>query len=252
VVAGDAQSFDPAGGFISTTVKFDPNGKMVWAAVEPSGGFGTALALDSAGNSYLTAAAAGRWSGGNLDEQGIAAWSYDSTGKLRWKTIHNHDNISDTHGVAVVVDQDGNAYVAATLDFGLLPVGMLVLKFDSHGTHEWIARYGQRGGAAAIALDARRNVYVAGYGFGLSSPLTLKFAPPEIPRTRMSSPLVSSDGRVQIRASGEAGRFYQVESSQDLIQWNFLSEAVNPTGEFTIVDSNAEAAPWRFYRTKKE
>jgi len=235
------QSFDPASSSTATTVKFDPNGKMVWAAVEPSDGF-AALALDSAGNSYLTGTAPVGSFG-----TGIAAWSYDSRGKLRWKTIHNHENIG-SYPRGVVVDQDSNAYVAATLDLGLFSVGMLVLKFDSHGTREWIARYGQRGGAAAIALDAAHNVYVA----GSYSLFALKFAQPEIPRTRMSSPVVASDGQVQIRASGEAGRFYQVESSPDLIQWNCLSEAVNPTGEFTIVDPNAEAAPWRFYRARKE
>jgi len=253
VVSGNVQSVgpsvDPADSSTSTTVKFDLNGNLVWAAIEPSGYvLYTALALDAAGNIYLATSAGGRNSEG-LEERGIAAWTYDPAGKLRWKTIHNHDNIGgDTHGTDIVADQDGNAYVSATLDPGLLSSGMLVLKFDSHGTREWIARYGHRGGAVAIALDAARNVYVAGY-YGL---LTLKFAPPDIPRTRLSTPAVASDGRVEIRASGEPGRFYQLESSQDLIQWNSLSETVNATGDLTFVDPNAQAASRRFYRTRKE
>jgi hypothetical protein len=246
VVAGNVRSQDDPTSATSTTAKFDVHGKMVWVAAEPSGyaGFGTALALDSAGDCYLTSTAGGPSS----DQQGIAAWSYDAAGKLRWKTIHNHENLGASHSVAVASDQDGNAYVAATLDAGLYSEGMLILKFDSHGTREWIGRYGQRGGAVAIGLNAERNFYVAGY----ASLRVLKFAPPDIPRTRLLLPDVAPDGSVEIRASGESGRFYQIESSQDLIRWDFLSEAVNPTGEFTMVDTNVQPARWRFYRTRKE
>ncbi|MCH7905479.1 MAG: SBBP repeat-containing protein [Armatimonadetes bacterium] len=93
-----------------TTLKYDSNGSLLWVRrySGPNNGnnVATALALDTAGNVYIT--------GGSPNLAGdyeYATLKYNPNGNLLWEIrFHGPENISDV-AVALALDRAGNVYV---------------------------------------------------------------------------------------------------------------------------------------------
>jgi hypothetical protein len=138
-------SLDPAGHYPTFgTVKYDSNGNQVWAVYAPtSAGQAYGLAVDKAGNCYVTGTAYYDAIKGN----NYLTVKYDTNGVLAWSARFDGDAAK-----AILVDDCGNVYVTG---------GSGTLKYGPDGNQLW-ATGGPPGDA--LLFDSAGNVVVAGLG----------------------------------------------------------------------------------------
>jgi hypothetical protein len=144
-VAGNAGA--PDGSRDYSLVKYDSEGRLVWAAAYDGGWDDAAsdLAIDSEGSAYITGGAA-------IDSRGIvrdcATAKYDVGGQLVWAARHSSGACN-----ALAVDGSGSVYATGET---------ATIKYDAGGHELWMAPFDY---GAAIVVDPRGGVYVTG-GFG--------------------------------------------------------------------------------------
>ncbi|HMJ65182.1 MAG TPA: SBBP repeat-containing protein, partial [Candidatus Binatia bacterium] len=147
------------------TVKYDANGSEVWVARYngPVDGndFPTAIAVDGAGNAYVTGRS---WGGASALD--IATVKYDANGSEVWVARFNSpDNLNDS-GSAIAVDTSGNVYVTGSSVVAPDNSDFITIKYDASGAQLWTHRYdGPAHGydeAFALAVDSDGRAYVTG------------------------------------------------------------------------------------------
>jgi hypothetical protein len=151
------------------TVKYDASGAEQWVARYngPGNGYDEAwaLAVDGAGNVYVTGYSAG--SGTVTD---YATVKYDASGVEQWVARYNSPANSSDGAMALVVDGDGNVYVTGYSMGSGTAEDYATVKYDASGAEQWVARYNgpanSSDGAMALAVDGTGNVYVTGYSTG--------------------------------------------------------------------------------------
>ena len=152
------------------TIKYNPGtGKVVWSARYDNNIKGadeaTAIAVDPAGNVYVT----GRSYGGATGFD-YATIMYSSSGIQQW--ARRYDNIKgDDEATAIAVDAGGNVYVTGRSKGSGTDFDSLTIKYDSSGLPLWQVRYNHPAAngpdeASAIAVDGTGNVYVTGRSQG--------------------------------------------------------------------------------------
>ena len=151
-----------------------------------SGGAGSsslanALAVDSAGNAYVTGA-----SYDPLSNNDYVTVKYDAAGKQRWVARYNGPGNDDDDARGVALDSAGNVYVTGSSRGTGTGYDFATIKYDANGNQLWAARYnGPAGGDDTVqhptlALDGAGNVYVAGGSIGagnVTECATVKYAP---------------------------------------------------------------------------
>ena len=152
------------------TIKYDTDGNQLWVARynnAPVNGFdnGRALALDAAGNVYVTGSSRGA---GTFHD--YATVKYDPNGNEVWVRRYNGPLDLDDAPEALAVDVAGNVYVTGrSPGSGTFP-DYLTIKYDTDGNEVWVRRYDGPGEGfdvpRGLALDAAGNVYVTGYSRG--------------------------------------------------------------------------------------
>lgn len=132
------------------TVKYAADGTQQWVATfdDPAGRWdeGYALAVDDAGNSWVT----GRSYGNGFRAVTI---KYDASGAEQWMQCHAVAGISKSIGI----DASGNAFVAGgSSDYR-------IVKFGADGGVQWAATAGGEGGAVTVLrADADGSVVSGG------------------------------------------------------------------------------------------
>jgi hypothetical protein len=122
------------------TLELNPNGAIVWSNLYPQGSsatsVGTALAIDSANNSYVTG-----YSPGTNSLRDIVTIKYGPNGNQVWLQRYNGPGNGNDAGNAIAVDNNGNVYVAGydTTTAGgtemvLIKYSPLVLQKQPNGT----------------------------------------------------------------------------------------------------------------------
>ena len=175
--------------------KYDTTGKLLWAkrAGGAAADTGKGLAVDQAGNAYLTGVFAGAASFGakTLTSSGpadIFIAKYDQAGQLLW--IDQAGGSSHDGGAGVAVDAAANCYVTGTMADTVRFDGetmrnsnegdVFLAKYDSAGALLWSKRAGGPANdhAESVAVDAMGTSYVTGVFSGTASfgPDTLKSA----------------------------------------------------------------------------
>ena len=147
------------------TIKYTASGIQQWAARYNGPGndfdIATAIAVDAAGNVYVTG-----WSYGSGTYNDYATIKYNASGIEQWVArfnVHAYDAAT-----AIALDAAGNVYVTGTSQFGPWR-DYATIKYNPSGILQWVAYYNGPGnswdGATAIAVDAAGNVYVTGYSY---------------------------------------------------------------------------------------
>lgn len=123
------------------TIKYDPNGNIVWQypqypGEQPDADTRQSIGLDSSGNVYEE----GTYFDPTNEHQRAFATKIDSAGNLLWSIQIPGDNCSGNNygwGATVAVDRLGNSYLSSTNCSGQL----LVTKFDTSGNVVWQKTY---------------------------------------------------------------------------------------------------------------
>lgn len=149
------------------TLKYDPNGKQLWASVlneqdADRDDVPYDIAVDKAGNVFV----AGR-SRNTTQHYGAGIVKYDSQGKQAWATRYT-SNVDptwrDDQVRSLALDPQGNLYV---LDESQNPNGgrsLALLKYSTDGKLLWQQRYDGQGDnlAASVAVDKDGDILVSG------------------------------------------------------------------------------------------
>jgi acetyltransferase-like isoleucine patch superfamily enzyme len=168
--------------------------QAAWARSAGGAGndFGTAVAVDSGGNSYVTGSigplatfAPGVTLPGDATLSDGFVAKYDPDGTLQW--VRAIGGTGEAFGNAIVADASGNAYIAGsycgqaifgagqpgavTLTgitcFGFVRHNLFVAKYDTLGNFLWVAQAAATVGeiriANGLALDANGDLVVAGW-----------------------------------------------------------------------------------------
>jgi len=120
-----------------------------------------AIALDSSGNVYVTG-----YSGGSGTYADYATIKYNNAGVEQWVARYDGLGNWDDEAKAIALDSSGNVYVTGWSYGSGTSYDYAMIKYNSAGVEQWVARYDGPGNyydsAHAIALDSSGNVYVTG------------------------------------------------------------------------------------------
>jgi hypothetical protein len=172
-----------SGGYDIFVAKYDNAGHLLWA--NQAGGpnfddYGLAIAVDTAGNCYVTGAFSGQADFGtnmlnNIGGSDIFVAKYNGSGDLLW--VKQAGGVSLNSGRGIAVDGAGNSYVTGVFQgtgpFGntnltahsLVDYEIFVAKYDPTGELLWVR---QAGGSLddvgfGISVDSTGNSAVTGY-----------------------------------------------------------------------------------------
>ena len=149
------------------TIKYNAAGQQQWVArydgPANSDDGAKAMAIDGAGNTYVTGYSSGSFG------QDYATIKYDSAGQQQWVRRYNGPANSDDEATAMAVDASGSVYVTGQSYDSGFGYDYATIKYNSAGQQQWVTRYeglGDTNQPTAIALDGSGNVFVTGYSFG--------------------------------------------------------------------------------------
>jgi len=154
------------------TIKYDQNGKQLWAAryngPAKSIDDARALAVDSDGNVSVTGSS--RSLSGDSD---FATVKYDRNGQFLWEARYTGSANSYDTARAIASDQDGNIYVSGSSGTGPSS-DIVVIKYNNQGQELWVTRYNGPGNGydyagRRILLDSENNIYVPAASTGLGT-----------------------------------------------------------------------------------
>ncbi|PYI85494.1 MAG: hypothetical protein DME26_10955, partial [Verrucomicrobia bacterium] len=137
-----------------------------------SGGAGStssanALAVDSAGNAYVTGS-----SYDPTNNNDYVTVKYDTEGKQLWIARYNGPGHDDDDARGIALDTAGNVYVTGSSRGTGTNYDYATVKYDPKGNQLWAARYNGPGNGddvvrhPTLAVDSAGNIYVAGSSTG--------------------------------------------------------------------------------------
>ena len=171
------QSYGTGAATDYATIKYNANGVEQWVARYDGPGKGSDvvfdMALDAAGNVYVT----GEADGGN-SRRDYTTIKYDRNGNMLWVATYDGPGNYHDSARAIALDAAGNVYVTGyCYSDNITREDYATIKYDGAGNQLWVARYVGPAGfpysaydaAEAIAVDAAGHVYVTGYSDGGAS-----------------------------------------------------------------------------------
>ncbi len=145
-----------------TTLKYDPNGSLIWSASYNGSANGNdeayAITLDAAGNVYIAGTSVNTGTGNDF-----TVIKYDNGGQQQW--VRSLSTPGSDVAYAITVDALGNPIATGFVSDPVLGNQLAVVKYDTSGVQQWA----QIGGAGlgtsvvyAITVDGSNNIIVTG------------------------------------------------------------------------------------------
>jgi uncharacterized delta-60 repeat protein len=152
--------------------KYDQDGNLIWSKSQNGTADGDdhvfAITTDEDGNVYVTGE-----SEGVSSSYDILTIKYNSSGTKLWSVRYNYTSNLHDAGVKIKVDDDGYVYVTGNRTGTSTSSDLVVLKYNSSGSQQWLASYNNTSNlndfAKAIAVDTLGNVYVTGTTYNTTS-----------------------------------------------------------------------------------
>jgi hypothetical protein len=235
-----------------STFSYTSDGNQVWSASNPTtygASLAHALAVDRLGNTFVTGQLTILFPTSPLP---IGTFAINGTGSYIWTNLYFSTTVAASVGTAIAVDQANSVYVTGFSPGTNSANDIVTIKFDNNGNQIWLQRYARPGSGNAagnaIAVDNNGNVYVTGYdttAAGGTEIVTIKYSPVTLQRR--------SDGTVILQAQGSPGESFDIEASENLLNWLDLGIATADTnGLMQFDDTNAPNHPARFYYTSPQ
>ena len=153
---------------------YSATGALNWARQFGTSGYESiSLAVDAAGNVYVTGQTAGSMAGTNAGGYDVYVRKYNDTGTVIWTRQFGTGADDWTYGA--VADQSGYVYLAGHTK-GAFPGAVnagasdfFLTKLDPSGNQLWTRQTGSPGddwSGGDIAVDAEGNVYATGITYG--------------------------------------------------------------------------------------
>jgi uncharacterized delta-60 repeat protein len=218
----------------SLTIKYDPAGNPLWVARFTGQGLAApaALRLDGAGNAFIACSTINPqdWENPRMT---MAVVKYSGRGNLEWEAYYNRSPNSWDRARAIMVDEQGNVYVAGTTSEAGATRDFVLVKYDSRGNLLWADQYNspqnRQDVPDAIALDATGAIVVSGRSVGATDDpvlsTTLKYTPNGtrlwVAQHKFSysvAPALGVDSAGNITLTGSS-------------YWDFLTVQFNSTGQ---------------------
>ena len=235
------------------TYKYTSSGSLLWTLENPDASVGpdaaNGLTLDGASDVFITGQFG--YFGPNYSYGTLAYGTYKAStiGSWVWTNAFPVGPFPPSSAQAIAVDASNSSYVTG---YSPDPNGtndIVTIKYDPNGNMVWLQRYsspvGGNAAGSAIVVDNNGNVYVTGYdttAVGGTEIVTIKYSPVTLQRR--------SDGTVILQAQGSPGESFDIEASQDLLNWLDLGTFLADTnGLLQFDDTNASNYPSRFYYT---
>ncbi len=163
------------------TVKYNSAGVEQWAREYGQGwDEPTAIAVDAAGNAYVTGSSYDYSGQGHLLD--YLTIKYNSAGTLQWARRFNGPADGHDGATAVAVGASGGVYVTGWSLGNGTNFDFATMRYNSAGDTVWVRRYNGPGmgpdWGTALVLDRSDNVYVTGLsveGGGSQDYMTLKY-----------------------------------------------------------------------------
>jgi len=159
-----------AGNFDAFLSRVDTSGTVLWTKQFGASSFdsGSAIAVDSVGNSYVVGRTDSDLGGTSLGNADAYLIKFDSSGNQVWS--RQVGTSESDRGWGVAVDSLGNAYISGSTKgnfSGFSNQGeqdAYVVKFNAVGTQLWAHQIGTEYDdiSEAVAVDSSGNVYISG------------------------------------------------------------------------------------------
>ncbi|MEZ6191258.1 MAG: SBBP repeat-containing protein [Phycisphaerales bacterium] len=157
------------GGRDAFLTKFDPSGAELWSTQigTASADASRSVALDAAGNAYISGYTSGSLGGNNAGRSDAFLTKFDPSGNELWST--QIGTASNDGSRSVAVDAAGNAYITGST-YGSLggPLAgssdAFLTKIDPAGIELWTKQIGTASydESYSVAVDAAGNAYISG------------------------------------------------------------------------------------------
>ena len=143
------------------TLKYNPNGNLVWArrynGTGNTGDEAYALTIDRDDNVYVTGAIEVA-----DNDRNIVTLKYYPTGARAWVAIYDGPAGSFDLGHDIAVDRQGNTIVTGLSFDTAIYNSFVTIKYDSQGSREWITRHASGGEGRSVVVDVHGDIYSTG------------------------------------------------------------------------------------------
>ncbi|MBE2216715.1 MAG: SBBP repeat-containing protein [Ignavibacteria bacterium] len=161
------------------TIKYNSSGDTQWTVryngPDNLSEHGNALAVDAAGNVYVT----GRTAVTSINTNYITL-KYNSSGVQQWVSTYDGPGNSTDESYDIAVDLSGNVYITGESTLISTNRDYATIKYNTAGVQQWLARYNGPGNAfdaaKGLVLDQSGNVIVTGVSYTNSSGSIVDYA----------------------------------------------------------------------------
>jgi len=171
IVTAGSTDFGAAQKFNFLTMKYDPNGNLLWEkqynGTASEVDLATAMTVDANNNIYLTGLTTQVT--GFTPDSNYGTIKYDPNGNQQWISFYNGPNNSVDIARSVFVDDNMNVYITGSSK-GVGSDDYATIKYSATGSQQWVLSYNGTGNSndysSSVVADNSGSAYVTGRSFG--------------------------------------------------------------------------------------